>query len=189
MRDDKFMIKTRKQLRNCIEKEKALYSKDNNKDNALLFMTNNHVLSIRKFVMLMRKSEYYYNNRKNPFSFMFYLFYERRKNTFGNKLGFYICNNTFEPGLQIFHHGSIIVNGYARIGADCKLHGDNCIGNDGTSMKAPVIGKNVDIGIGAKIIGDIYIADNVKIGAGAIVVKSCFKEGAILVGVPAKEIG
>ena len=47
-------------------------------------------------------------------------------------------------------------------------------------------GDRVDIGVGAKIIGDITIADDVKIGAGAVVTKSCLKQGATLVGIPAK---
>ena len=56
-----------------------------------------------------------------------------------------------------------------RIGEDCILHGQNCIGNkgDADASAAPVIGKNVDIGVGASVIGDIFIADDVKIGAGA----------------------
>ena len=55
-------------------------------------------------------------------------------------------------------------------------------------MAAPVIGNNVDIGVGAKIIGDITIADDVKIGAGAVVTKSCLEKGATLVGIPAKPV-
>lgn len=38
--------------------------------------------------------------------------------------------------------------------------------------KAPVIGNNVFIGAGAKIIGNITVGNNVVIGAGAIVTKS-----------------
>lgn len=68
------------------------------------------------------------------------------------------------------------------------MHGDNCIGNNGITDDAPTIGNNVDIGFGAKIIGGIKIADDVKIGAGAIVVKDCLRKGATLVGVPAHEI-
>lgn len=74
------------------------------------------------------------------------------------------------------------------IGQGCCLHGNNCIGNDGKSGGAPVIGKNVDIGFGAVIIGDIQIADNCKIGAGAVVVHSCLEEGSTLVGVPARRV-
>ena len=71
----------------------------------------------------------------------------------------------------------------------CQLHGNNCIGNNRKEdERAPHIVNNVEIGVGAKIIGDIYVVDNVKIGANAVVVKSCFTNGATLVGVPAHEV-
>lgn len=56
------------------------------------------------------------------------------------------------------------------------------------SNKAPIIGDNVDIGVGAKIIGPVRVADNVKIGANAVVTKSCETPSAVLIGVPAKAI-
>lgn len=114
--------------------------------------------------------------------------YSRRKNKLGNTLGFYINPNTLGAGTIIYHHGSIIINSNAVLGCGCKLHGNNCIGNDGKSLMTPHIGNNVEIGFGASIIGDITVADDVQIGAGAVVVKSCLKKGARLVGVPAKEV-
>jgi serine O-acetyltransferase len=53
---------------------------------------------------------------------------------------------------------------------------------------APKIGDHVYIGPGAKVFGDIEIADDVQIGANAVVNKSCMENGAVLVGVPAKII-
>ncbi|MCC8153176.1 MAG: hypothetical protein LIP01_02525 [Tannerellaceae bacterium] len=78
-----------------------------------------------------------------------------------------------------------MINGTAKIGKYCKLHGNICIGNDGLSMEAPIIGDNVDIGVGAKIIGNVKVANNIIIGAGSIVVKDCDKEG-VWAGVPSK---
>ena len=52
----------------------------------------------------------------------------------------------------------------------------------------PVIGNNVRLGAHAQILGDVFIADDVKIGAGAAVINSCYEKGATLVGVPAKKI-
>lgn len=80
------------------------------------------------------------------------------------------------------------MNGYTRVGKNCKLHGSNCIGNDGKTLAAPVIGDNVRLGVGAKVIGDIHIADNVTIAAGAVVIHSCEIKGATLAGVPAKVV-
>lgn len=68
------------------------------------------------------------------------------------------------------------------------MHGNNCIGNSHEEDDCPVIGNNVRLGVGAKVIGNIYIADNVTIAAGAVVTKSCFEKGVTLAGIPAKII-
>lgn len=58
---------------------------------------------------------------------------------------------------------------------------------DGNNITAPVIGKNVLIGVGAKVIGPIKIGDNAVIGAGAVVVDDV-PANAVSAGVPAKII-
>ena len=113
-------------------------------------------------------------------------YWRRRKNDLGAKLGIIIYAGCCGKGLRIWHYGSTIISGDAKIGENCTFHGQACIGNDGSSTAAPVIGNNADVGVGAKIIGDITIADNVKIGAGAVVTKSCLEQGRTLVGIPAK---
>lgn len=143
-------------------------------------LTNNPVWMRWKFIKYMRKSQFSKGLTK--------LFYERKKNSVGNRIGFEIKGDNIGPGLVLYHNGPIVINGNAIVGKNVKFHGDNCIGNNGTDEKYPVIGDNVDIGVGAKIIGDVHIANNVKVGAGAVVVKDCLEENAILVGVPAKII-
>ena len=72
------------------------------------------------------------------------------------------------------------------IGKNCIIHGNCCIGSTGGYPDdSPVIGDNVDIGQFAQILGGIRIADNVKIGAGAVVVKDVLEPGVTVVGVPA----
>jgi serine O-acetyltransferase len=51
----------------------------------------------------------------------------------------------------------------------------------------PVIGNNVYIGPGARIIGNIIVGDNVIIGANAVVVKDV-SPYSVVAGVPAKII-
>lgn len=114
--------------------------------------------------------------------------YRFSKNILGTKLGIYIPAGVFDEGLHIWHYGNIIVNAESKVGKNCMLHGDNCIGNNGKTEGCPIIGDNVDIGTGAKILGNIQIANGFKIGAGAVVVKSCLTENATIVGIPAKEI-
>ena len=81
-----------------------------------------------------------------------------------------------------------MVNSKCRIGKNCQLHGNNCIGNDGKTEGVPVIGDNCNIGFGASIIGDIRLGNNVTIGAGAVVNKSFEGDNIVLAGVPAKII-
>ena len=52
----------------------------------------------------------------------------------------------------------------------------------------PNIGNNVDIGVGAIIIGNVNIADGCIIGAGAVVTKSFDKINTVIVGVPGKAV-
>ena len=181
------MITTRKQLNKILKDEKDFYYKSyctKKKDIINRVVTRDPLIIIYKYVKCLRKAEYYYNCNKK----ILYAFYRYRKNKIGIKIGIEMWANNFDSNLKIYHCGNIVVNRGAKIGNNCKLHGDNCIGNNGISNKCPIIGNNVDIGVGAKIIGDVKIADNVIIGAGAIVNKSFLEEGAVIAGVPAKKI-
>ena len=72
-------------------------------------------------------------------------------------------------GHPILPHGlnGIIVSNDAVIGKNCTIYHQVTIG--GGTDGSPVIGENVLIGAGAKIIGNVKIGDNAKIGAGCIV--------------------
>lgn len=177
------MLRTKKDLKEYLKEDEKYYKK-NIKLLVRDRLTCEHLTLIWKYIKFLRYEEYFLNNKRRILK----LLCTRRKNILGNKLGFYILPNSIDKGLTICHHGNIIINGSAIIGKNCKFHGDNCVGNDGKTKKAPVLGNNVDVGIGAKILGDIIIADSVKIGANAVVVKSCYTKGATLVGIPAKEL-
>lgn len=143
--------------------------------------------SLKRYLYYLRKQEYYINTAKgNKRKGLLGLLYERKKNRLGMRLGIEIGPNCFGKGLSIWHIGSITVNVNARIGENCTLHGANCIGNNGKTQAAPRIGNNVDIGYGAVVIGDIEIADNVKIGANAVVNKSVTEPGCTVAGIPAR---
>jgi len=142
---------------------------------------------VRAFVRYLRPEEYFTFIKSNEW--MKY-YYQRKKNRLGSRLGFFIPAGCFDTGLKIEHYGSIIVNPKSRIGKNCTLHGNCCIGSKGCYPDdSPVIGDNVDIGQNAQVLGGIAIADGVKIGAGAVVTKSVTEENVTVVGVPAKVIG
>lgn len=180
------MIKSKGDLKRYLylERKNCFEYSTNWKNTFIMYITLDHRVLIWKYIKNLRKSEYYLNNRK----FIKYLIYERRKNKIGNKLGFFIPPNTFDEGLTIYHQGNIVINPKVKVGKNCKIHGDVCIGNNGRKDKCPIIGDNVDIGTKACIIGDIKIGDNVVIGANAVVNKSFLESRSILVGVPAQSL-
>lgn len=143
-----------------------------------------HEWTIWRYQKYLRKEEYYFINK----NYFLSAYYRRKKNILGEKLGFTIHKFVFGSGLHIWHYGNIVVNSGTRVGVNCVLHGDNCIGNNGKTNKCPIIGDNCDIGVGAKIIGDIRIGNNVIIAAGAIVNKNILEDNVVVAGIPAKII-
>lgn len=142
---------------------------------------------IWKYTIALRKWEYY--SGKGGLNKFFCLFYRFRTHNLGLKCGgFSIPIGVFGPGLSIAHPGSVTVNCTARVGKNCRIHECVCIGATNGSDQAAKIGDNVFLATGAKVIGDITIADDVAIGAGAVVVKSITEPGTTWAGVPAKKI-
>ncbi len=182
------IIKVYKEYREIIKKDKKRNTNEEKKLKFRIwqFVVREHGLMIRSYMKLLRKEEFF-SNISWPLKGLKYL-YRNRKNRLGERLGFTIYANVFKGGLKIWHYGNIVVNGYSQIGENCTLHGDNCIGNNGFNSKAPIIGNNVDIGVGAKVIGDIYIADGIIIGANSVVNKSFYEKNITIAGVQAKKI-
>lgn len=81
----------------------------------------------------------------------------------------YIFTKTIGRGIFIQHGFATIVSAKT-IGENCWINQQVTIGyksKDG----APIIGDNVTINVGAKVLGNIRIVNNVKIGANAVVLK------------------
>jgi putative colanic acid biosynthesis acetyltransferase WcaB len=94
-------------------------------------------------------------------------------------------------GLVLDHGYGIVINKHSTLGDRVRIKHQVTIGcktnNDGTQGPSPVIGSDVDIGAGAKIIGGIRIGSHVKVGAGAVVVRDV-PDHCIAVGNPARAI-
>ncbi|KSU82073.1 serine O-acetyltransferase [Fictibacillus enclensis] len=93
-------------------------------------------------------------------------------------------------GLIIRHCNGIVIGNGAVLGQNCTIlhqvtlgerYGD---GSDQSLQKYPIIGNNVTISAGAKVIGGITIGDNVVIGANAVVISDVPRD-CIAVGIPA----
>lgn len=93
------------------------------------------------------------------------------------------------PGFYIGHFGTIVVNSDTIIGKNVNISPGVNIGvaNRGNHKGTPVIGDEVYIAPGAKIVGRVIIGNNVAIGANAVVTKD-IPDNACVGGVPAKII-
>jgi serine O-acetyltransferase len=89
------------------------------------------------------------------------------------------------PGFYIGHFGCIFVYPLCKIGKNCNLSQGVTLGkaNRGKNKGYPVIGDNVYVGPGAKIVGSVHIGNNVAIGANCVVTKDV-PDNAVVVGVP-----
>ena len=87
-------------------------------------------------------------------------------------------------GLLMPHPNGIVLHADVKIGANCLIFQQVTIGSKDDS-KPPIIGGRVDIGAGAKVLGEINIGNHAKIGANAVVLVDV-PAGKSAVGVPAK---
>jgi len=95
------------------------------------------------------------------------------------------CEATVGRNFIIDHFGGVVISGYATFGDNCRIRTGVVVGLRRVDEKvAPVIGNNVDIGAGAKVLGPIRIGNNVVIGANAVVLCDV-PDDAAAVGVPA----
>ena len=94
-------------------------------------------------------------------------------------------NSRLSGGLLITHPNGIVIHPDVEIGPNCLIFQQVTIGmvNGGV----PRIGGHVDIGAGAKVLGDIAIGNHVRIGANAVVIHSVL-DGETVVGIPAKPV-
>lgn len=91
-------------------------------------------------------------------------------------------------GLLMPHPNGIVVHPDSIIGPNCLLMQQVTLGVHGAKSGAPRLGGHVDVSAGAKIIGPVTIGDHALIGANAVVTKDV-PAGAIMVGIPARQIG
>jgi len=90
------------------------------------------------------------------------------------------------PGLYIGHVGVIRIHPDALVGEKLSIGQLVVIGTRGVGYEGvPLIGDNVYIGVGAKILGEIRIGNNVVIGANAVVI-SDIPDNSTVVGVPGR---
>lgn len=75
-------------------------------------------------------------------------------------------------GLIIDHGMGVVIGETAIIGDDCHIYHGVTLGGTGKEKgkRHPTLGNRVMVGAGAKCLGNIYIGDNAKVGANAVVI-------------------
>ena len=177
------MIKSKADLKEYMAADAARYHL--RKPFILGYFFGDESYVVLRHLRVMRHLEYYTNKRKKLFDYVPYAYYFFRFRRGGAKTGIRIGINTVGKGLYIPHYsGGVIVN--------CLHMGDNCIvtsgvviGNKGDKENRATIGDNVEITLGAKIIGKVTIGNNVIIAPNSVVVKDV-PDNCVVTGVPAK---
>lgn len=93
------------------------------------------------------------------------------------------------PGLRFFHYNCIIIAQECSIGKNASIHQGVTIGRvfNGPKAGVPVVGDNVVIFAGAKIVGNIRIGNNVVVAANAVVIDDV-PDNCVVAGIPAKVV-
>ena len=134
-----------------------------------------------KAILYYKISHYFYN--KKHFLIARYISEKAKRKTGieihpGAKIG---------KRLFIDHGTGVVIGETAVIGNDVTMFHGVTLGGTGKEKgkRHPTIGNNVFIGSGAKLLGNINIGDNVKIGANSVVLKD-IPPDVTVVGVPGK---
>lgn len=101
------------------------------------------------------------------------------------------CHAKIGEGLVILHGHDIVIGADVIIGKKCKIFNGTTLGNKDinktSSGNQPIVGNNVTLCTGSKILGNVTLADNVVVAANSVVLKD-FPKNVVVAGVPAKII-
>jgi serine O-acetyltransferase len=90
----------------------------------------------------------------------------------------------------IIDHGmGVVIGETAIVGDDVYMYHQVTLGGTSSARgkRHPTIGRNVIIGAGAKILGDILVGEDARVGANAVVVQDV-QPGITVVGIPARAV-
>jgi serine O-acetyltransferase len=91
----------------------------------------------------------------------------------------------FGPGFVLIHAQGVVINANVRGGENVFIEHQVTIGAE--RRHAPVLGSNIFIGAGAKVIGAVHVGNGVRVGANAVVVHD-IPPGVTVVGIPARPV-
>ncbi len=147
-----------------------------------LFYGNDNARAFR-YLKCLRKLEYSINT--NSILKHWYRFRERR---LGLKYNIFIVPNTVGKGLYLPHlqGGGVIINCIS-MGRNCIVGPGVLVGNKHSQENRAIIGDNVELTTGCKVIGKIIIGNNSIVAPNSVVIKDV-PANCIVGGIPAKVI-
>lgn len=94
---------------------------------------------------------------------------------------------TIGKGVFIDHGMGVVIGETAIVGDYCLIYQNVTLGGTGkqTGKRHPTLGKNVVVGTGAKVLGNINLGNDVRVGAGSIVLRDV-PDDSTVVGVPGR---
>ncbi|MBL1210622.1 serine O-acetyltransferase [Geminocystis sp. GBBB08] len=94
---------------------------------------------------------------------------------------------TIGKGVFIDHGMGVVIGETAIIGHYCLIYQGVTLGGTGkqSGKRHPTLGENVVVGAGAKVLGNILIGHDVRIGAGSVVLKDVPPDCTV-VGIPGR---
>lgn len=94
---------------------------------------------------------------------------------------------TIGEGVFIDHGTGVVIGETAIIGDYCLIYQGVTLGGTGKEKgkRHPTLGENVVVGAGAKVLGNILIGNDVRIGAGSVVLKDVPSDCTV-VGIPGR---
>lgn len=140
---------------------------------------------VMRYLKSMRYLDFFKNGCKRGTAGWFlrlplYCYHRRRWRQLGFRTGFSIGFETLGYGVTIPHYGTIVIGGDNRIGNFAVLQSCTCI--EGTPSH--IIGDNLYMATGAKIVRECRLGDNVTVAANSVVMDS-FSGNVLLAGAPA----
>ena len=89
----------------------------------------------------------------------------------------------------IDHGMGVVIGETTEIGDDCLLYQGVTLGGTGKEKgkRHPTLGDHVIVGTGAKILGNIRIGNDVRVGAGSVVLKPV-PDHSTVVGIPGRVV-
>ncbi|MEM7507827.1 MAG: serine acetyltransferase [Pseudomonadota bacterium] len=94
-------------------------------------------------------------------------------------------NTRIGGGLLLPHPNGVVIHPKSVIGPNCILFQQATLGTTRNAEGAPVLGGDVFLGAGARVLGPVTIGDHAMVGANAVVMKDV-AGGALAVGIPAR---